>query len=190
MTGAPSRRVGQRRLISRIDTLRTPWGPHCGIGDVLFATGRASALSAIVADVNFGKRLRARLIGILSMALLFSQIAVAAYACPAMGERADPVSAGIPAMAGMPCAEMMASGVPLDPEQPTLCMQHCQFGSTTQVVDHVPAVFVPVTAFPALFTVPVDERLDLGLSSWAEDERLRDRPPPLALGIAHCCYRI
>ena len=100
------------------------------------------------------------------MALLFSQIAVAAYACPAIGERAG--SADAAAMAGMPCAEMMAAGVPLDPEQPTLCMQHCQFGSTTQVVDHVPAVFAPVTAFPALFTVSVDERMDLGLSSWAE----------------------
>lgn len=121
------------------------------------------------------------------MALLFSQIAVAAYACPAIGERG---SADAAAMAGMPCAEMMAAGVPLDPEQPTLCLQHCQFGSTTQVVDHVPAVFAPVTAFPALFTVSVDGRMDLGLSSWAENERLRDRPPPLAHSIAHCCYRI
>ena len=138
--------------------------------------------------VTFSQRLRARVIGILSMALLFSQIAVAAYACPAIGERAG--SADAAAMAGMPCAEMMAAGVPLDPEQPTLCMQHCQFGSTTQVVDHVPAVFAPVTAFPALFTVSVDGRMDLGLSSWAEAERLRDRPPPLAHSIAHCCYRI
>ncbi len=93
-------------------------------------------------------------------------------------------------MAGMPCAEMMAAGVPLDPQQPTLCMQHCQFGSTTQVVDHVPAVFAPVTAFPALFTVSGDERLELGLSSWVDHERLRNRPPPLAHSIAHCCYRI
>jgi len=138
--------------------------------------------------VSFSKLLRARLIGILSVALLLSQITLAAYACPAVGERAD--TADVSAMAGMPCAEMMAAGLPLDPEQPTLCMQHCQFGSTTQVVDHVPAVFAPVTAFPALFTDSGDDRLDLGLRSWAEDERLRDRPPSLALSIAHCCYRI
>lgn len=149
---------------------------------------RALTVSAIVIDVNFGQRLRARLIAFLSMALLFSQIAVAAYACPAMSERA--VNPDVAAMEGMPCAEMMAAGVPLDPDQPMLCLQHCQFGSTTQVVDHVPAMFVPVTAFPALFTISVDERLDLGLRSWAEDERLRDRPPPLAHSIAHCCYRI
>jgi hypothetical protein len=138
--------------------------------------------------VTFSQRLRAHVIGILSIALLFSQIAVAAYACPAIGERAG--AADATAMAGMPCAEMMAAGVPLDPQQPTLCMQHCQFGSTTQVVDHVPAVFAPVTAFPALFTVSGDERLELGLSSWVDHERLRNRPPPLAHSIAHCCYRI
>jgi hypothetical protein len=136
------------------------------------------------------KRIRARLIGILSMALLFSQIAAAAYICPAMNERADRGSAEMAAMAGMPCAEMMAAGVPLDPLQPALCIQHCQFGSTTQVVDHSPVVFAPVTAFPALFTISVDERLDVDLSSWAEVERLRDRPPPLSHSIAHCCYRI
>lgn len=124
------------------------------------------------------------------MALLFSQIALAAYACPAMSDTTDRVLSDTAAMAGMPCAEMMAAGVPLDPEQPTLCLQHCQFGSTTQVVDHVPPVFAPVTAFPALFSVTVDERLDLCLSSWAEDERLRIRPPSIALSIAHCCFRI
>ena len=148
------------------------------------------AVCAIVSSVRFGSSLRTRIIGILSIALLFSQIALASYACPAMGERYDEVSSDMAAMAGMPCAEMMAAGVPLDPEQPTLCMQHCQFGSTTQVVEHVPPVFAPVTAFPALFTVMVDERLDLCPSTWAEDERLLDRPPPTAHSIAHCCFRI
>lgn len=145
---------------------------------------------AIVCLVRFSQRLRARLIGLLSMALLFSQIAVAAYACPALGGRVDRGSADRVATAGMPCAEMMAAGVPLDPEQPTLCKQHCQFGTTTQVVDHVPPAFVPVTALPALFEVSLDQGLDTALSSWAEDERLRDRPPTLALSIAHCCFRI
>jgi len=140
--------------------------------------------------VRFSKRLRARLIGLVSMALLFSQIAVAAYACPAMGERFNRGAADTMAMAGMPCAEMMAAGVPLDPEQPALCLQHCQFGTTTQVVDHVLPAFVPVTALPALFEVSLDQGLDTVLSAWSEDERLRDRPPPLALSIAHCCFRI
>lgn len=137
--------------------------------------------------MTFSKSLRVRLIGLLSMVILFSQVAVAAYACPAMNGKADAASVG---MVGMPCAEMMAAGVPLDPEEPTLCMQHCQFGSVSQVVDHVPAVFVTVTALPPTLTVSVDEALDADLSSWAEDERRRDRSPPVAHSIAHCCYRI
>ena len=145
---------------------------------------------AIVWPVTFSQRLRARLIGLVSMALLFSQIAVAAYACPAMVDRVNRDAADMMAMAGMPCAEMMAAGLPLDPEQPALCMQHCQFGTTTQVVDRVPPAFLPVTALPALFEVSLDQGLDTVLSAWAEDKRLRDRPPPLALSIAHCCFRI
>lgn len=124
------------------------------------------------------------------MALLFSQILVAAYACPAMGERAERDVSRVMAMAGMPCAEMMAAGEPLDPEQPALCLQHCQFGTTTQVVDHVSPTFVPATALPALFEVSVDQGLDTVLMSWAGGERLRERPPPLALSIANCCFRI
>lgn len=162
----------ERAVVRLLDTVLRRQGTDC----------------AIVSMVRFSKVLRSRLIGILSVALVLSQIALAAYACPAVGERAD--SADMAAMAGMPCAQMMAAELPLDPEQPTLCMQHCQFGSTTQVVDHVLAVFAPVTAFPALFTVSGDERLEPGLSSWAEAERLRDRPPPLALSIANCCFRI
>jgi len=123
----------------------------------------------------------------LSMVLLFAQIAVAAYACPAMGNQADGLASD---MAGMPCAEMMAAGAQLDPEQPTLCMQHCQFGTVSHSVDHVPLVLAPATALPAVLTISVDDRLDRLLSSWAEDERLRDRPPPLAHSIAHCCFRI
>ena len=122
------------------------------------------------------------------MALLFAQMALAAYACPAGSDGAQgPASA----MAGMPCAEMMAAGFQLDPEQPALCMQHCQFGAvSSSAVGDVPLAVAPVTALPAVFIVALDDRLDRALSSWAEDERARDRPPPLAHSIAHCCFRI
>lgn len=126
----------------------------------------------------------------MSMALLFSQIAVAAYACPAMGERVDRGAVDAMDMAGMPCADMMAAGVPLDPEQPALCMQHCQFGTSTQVVDHVSPVFVPVWALPALFEISLDQGLDSVLGPREVEQRRQDRPPPLALSIAHCCFRI
>ena len=141
----------------------------------------------MVRSVTLSRILRVRLIGLLSLALLFSQLAVAAYACPAMN--GSPANATA-AMAGMPCAEMMAASLALDPEQPLLCMQHCQFGSTTHGADPAVATFAPVTAFPALFTVPLDELCDMGPAGGVERERLRDRPPPLAHSIAHCCFRI
>ncbi|MDO9093590.1 MAG: hypothetical protein Q8R98_15210 [Rubrivivax sp.] len=137
--------------------------------------------------MSLRKRIRVRIIVMLSMVLLFAQMAMAAYACPAIGDRADGPA---PDMAGVPCAEMMAEGIQLDPDQPTLCMQHCQFGSVSHAVDPVPLVVVPLTALPALFTLSVDDRLDHALSSWAQDERVRDRPSPLAHSIAHCCFRI
>lgn len=121
------------------------------------------------------------------MVLLFSQLAVAAYVCPAMNSAAAGEAA---AMAGMPCAEMMAGGIDLDPEQPVLCLQHCQFGATTHAVDHLVPAFAPVTALPALFTVSLDEDLSLVLRAMAEQERERQLSPPLALSIAHCCFRI
>jgi len=141
----------------------------------------------MVPILNMCRSIRVRAIGMLSMVILIAQVTIAAYACPAQTSADD---AGAQDMAGMPCAEMMAAGVALDPEQPVLCMQHCQFGSTSHVVDHVSPVFVPAMALPALCNVSLDDGLDAVLSSWAEHERLRDRPPPLAHSIAHCCYRI
>lgn len=89
--------------------------------------------------VSFSQRLRARLIGLVSTALL-SQFAVAAYAFSAMVGGASRGS-----------ADAMAAGVPLDPEQPALCMQHCHCATTTQAVNHFSLVFSPVTALPAVF---------------------------------------
>ena len=123
----------------------------------------------------------------LAMAILFAQFAIAAYACPATPSGA---AAGTQDMTGMPCAEMMAAGVALDSEQPVLCMQHCQFGSTIQATDHVTPGVAPSAALPATLTLCVDDRRELALSSWAEREHLRDRPPPLPHSVVHCCYRI
>lgn len=65
----------------------------------------------------------------LSLALLFMQMATAAYACPAWA--ADPIAPAAPAaMAEMPgCAGEMRGA--LDPDQPQLCQAHCQQGSQT-----------------------------------------------------------
>ena len=69
------------------------------------------------------------------LGIVFSQLAVSAYACSVQGLSNAPKSMETKGgMAGMPCAEMdMAVGV----EQPTLCAQHCDQGQ--QAVGSVPA---------------------------------------------------
>ncbi len=83
------------------------------------------------------------------LGIVFSQLAVSAYACPVLSP------AGAPAqvesqndMAGMPCALA-------DTEQPTLCAQHCDQGN--QNIGSTPSV-----AFqPALFLLLIIPMLTL-----------------------------
>jgi hypothetical protein len=65
------------------------------------------------------RRLRRWLSGALGAAILFTQLAVAAYVCPP----SDPARAVPAAMAGMPdCHE---AEVETDVDQPQLCKAHC-----------------------------------------------------------------
>ena len=118
------------------------------------------------------------------MAILFTQIATAAYACPAM-PRAD---AG--AMSGMPCAEMMATGVALDAGQPGLCQQHCQFGTTHQPVDPAQTLAVAQAVPLELFALSPTVVRHVQAAPWAAHQRSRERAPPPTHAILHCCYRI
>ena len=123
----------------------------------------------------------------LVLAVLFTQVATAAYACPmtasVVGENAG--SASAPAM---PCAEMMANGVALDPEQPGLCMQHCQGGS--QTFDNASPATVPTPVWLPTPAVRLPDAAKLSLPAWVAQQRSRERDPPLAHSIDHCCYRI
>jgi len=77
----------------------------------------------------------------LGLALLFMQLATAAYACPA-AVQAPVVLAEMPGCSGiMPGA--------MDPDQPQLCQAHCQQGS--QTVQPTPTSDVPAT--PVLIAV-------------------------------------
>ncbi len=123
--------------------------------------------------------------GWLVLAILFTQIATAAYACPALKVVVSDAS-----MAGMPCSEMMSDDITLDAAQPGLCLQHCQFGSTQQpsdlahpVVAGGPAVLPWLTLHPAL--APALDR-----PAWLEHARSRQGIPPTAHSILHCCFRI
>ena len=111
------------------------------------------------------------------LAVLFSQLAVASYACPFM---AAPVEMTAPMEGG-------CDGMPMDQDQPALCHAHGQQGD--QSLDK------PLVAFP-------QPALIHGLASeWAGDPGVepgstgelrslltRATAPPVAL--RHCCLRI
>lgn len=111
---------------------------------------------------------------IVLLGILFSQVAIAAYACPWL---VGPTT-GAPAseqvgddMAGMPCeGAAQQAGIELDANQPGLCVQHCTQGS--QSVDTSP----PLAFLPALVLAFVLPALEVS-------ESLRDdyaQPPGLA----------
>jgi hypothetical protein len=112
-------------------------------------------------------------------ALLFAQVALAGYVCPASGKA---VQVAAMAEAGMPCAETMSKA--MDDEQPGLCHAHCQ--SSQQASDTYQAPHLATLAeLGAVLTVePAQPRANV-------PRRAPPRPnasPPLA--IAHCCFRI
>ena len=135
------------------------------------------------------KPLRRWLSSWLVLTMLFTQFATAAYACP-MAAAVSGQGETTAAKAALPCADMMPGGgvAALDPEQPGLCMHHCQDGSLT--FDHADPASVPAAApLPAL-TVRVPEPASVDRPAWAAQRRIRERAPPLPHSIDHCCYRI
>lgn len=124
--------------------------------------------------------------GIVLFAIVFAQLATSAYACPAM----TPVDREVaPALAAMPCAGSMADAAVrgIDSDLAALCLEHCKAGAQTVDVGHAPTL-----AAPALFAVLVlSDPLDRPIPpSWAAHARDRDRAPPPAHSIVHCCWRI
>lgn len=81
------------------------------------------------------------------LGIVFSQLAVSAYACPVLHPASAPAQVESQGdMAGMPCAEM-------DIEQPALCGQHCDQGnqnaSATSSLEFQPVLFL-LLIVPAL----------------------------------------
>ena len=133
--------------------------------------------------MRIGRVLRRWWSGTLVLALLFTQLATAAYACPAGRSNATTT-------AGVPCAEMVAVGMALDAEQPALCMQHCQFGNTQQPPDAGLGLQAPPVALTMRFVVAPAPPAGACGPPQSQLERVHDRTPPLALSIANCCWRI
>ena len=108
-------------------------------------------------------------------ALLFAQLAVAAYACPAPGNPAPMINATLSndLHAAMPGCEMRDAG------NPNLCLQHCLAG------DQSVRAFqqVPFADFAAISTsgivVPVQLNADRGIIALSTLPEHATSPPPL-----------
>ena len=91
------------------------------------------------------------------LGILFSQLAVSAYACPLQNPANAPAQMeSKDDMAGMPCAEM---DMAVNLEQPALCAQHCDQGKqavgSTPAPDFQPAlVLLLIVPMPSLAEAP------------------------------------
>lgn len=126
-----------------------------------------------------GHRLTAKL---LVAALLFLQLAVAAYACPSLNQHS-----GAPMPAAMVEATQIDSGCPMeDQAQPNLCSQHCQQGS--QALDQSPPAVPAIPALPLIAIVDSAATPPCVVSAAPREFLRRATAPPPA--IRFCVFRI
>jgi hypothetical protein len=105
--------------------------------------------------------------------LLFTQLAVAAYACPALDK--------LPATAiAKPCPNM-------DMQQPGLCKAHCEAGQQT-VDANVPLHITPFVA--AVLAVVVLEQPEAIPGFVGHDSSCLSHSTAPPLSIRNCCFRL
>lgn len=119
------------------------------------------------------------------VSLLFMQLAVSGYVCPAgmSGLKAEVIK--VSAHAGMPCSGSM-SETSTDDAQPALCHAHCQ--SDQQSADTYQLPDVPVMpAIAPVFSQQEVLSISPGLPSQAPLLQRTTAPP---LSVRNCCFRI
>lgn len=114
--------------------------------------------------------------------LLFMQVAVARYVCPATV--ASAAQSSMVMAAGMPCAESMSRA--MDEEQPALCRAHCQADKQSLDKYELPAT-VALSAMPANYTLAVIVPNFSG-AALQTPHLMHATAPPVA--IRNCCFRI
>jgi hypothetical protein len=124
---------------------------------------------------------------ILAVIVLATQLATAAYACPAPGTQRP---AEAQAMAGMPCAQMMVDAAAADPDRPALCFKHCQGEASQQPPDLLQTSAALAPAFVLLFHLAPVILAITNAPVWAAHRSHRERAPPAPHSIEHCCFRI
>jgi hypothetical protein len=115
-------------------------------------------------------------------ALLFTQVALAAYACPGV---AQAVEVAEMANAGMPCAQEMASDM-MDSEQPGLCHAHCQAERQSADVYQLPVLATSAELGAVLTLAPITE--PSAPAVYAPLALRHGTGPPLS--VRNCCFRI
>ena len=124
-------------------------------------------------------------------AMLFSQLAIAAYACPALASAGSPASASETTMAGADgqamsnCEGMTRSA---DGSLPNLCAAHCQYG---QQSGQASTLNVPCVCLAALYATPLAPEAVAApprAVAFLSRALAAASPPPHA--ILHCCFRI
>ena len=112
-----------------------------------------------------------------TMALLFAQISVAAYACPDLGQGPGAGTSTMAERGQQPDTDR-------DAQHPSLCHEHCK----AQVsVDHVQVVGVPPAMSSGLVLPVVDAHRALLRVTYAEPDPARVNGPPRS--ILFCVFR-
>jgi hypothetical protein len=118
-------------------------------------------------------------------AILFAQVAVAAYACPYVATGYGNTVAATVSSESMPsdCDQMAGT---LDPAAPNLCSAHCH--NHEQSADHAAPPLLPPAFFATLYWLVAQAPIE-PVSQAPEASVLHAAlPPPHA--ILHCCFRI
>ena len=146
--------------------------------------------------MRLSRSLTSQICRVLIGVLLFAQLAVAAYACPAFGTKApmsgQMVSAAAPVQDSSVDAAKAVSACDqmgqMDSSSPNLCLEHCRSGH--QSSDTAPAPIVAAMTPALLYVLPTELEPVTGSSPSlpAMDPLVATAPPPHA--ILHCVLRI
>lgn len=135
--------------------------------------------------MRFSRLSRVTVALIVLLSMLFTQLAVASYACPTLDSRTaqEPmeVAMDMGAESMTPCHEM-------DKKQPNLCQASEQADKQSLDKPHSPpvALFLPIRPFATLYLASLP---NASSSQWQSPLSLaRSTSPPLS--IQNCCFRI